>query len=79
VIEIVEYESEDGTHPFFKWVSNINTPAKLKVRIAVARMGEGNFSNVKAVGQGGTKKRQSNDIETAQALWKEYKRRKKEG
>jgi putative addiction module killer protein len=108
VIEIVEYEQEDGTHPFFKWVSNINTPAKLKVRTAVARMGEGNFSNVKAVGQGvseyrldfgpgyriyfgkdgdslvillggGTKKRQNNDIETAQALWKEYKRRKKEG
>ncbi|MCL4113365.1 UNVERIFIED_CONTAM: hypothetical protein GTU68_027553 [Idotea baltica] len=71
-------------------------------------MEQGNFSNVKAVGQGvseyrlnfgpgyrvyfgkdgdslvillggGTKKRQSNDIETAQTLWKEYKQRKRKG
>ncbi len=71
-------------------------------------MENGNFSNVKAVGQGvsaykidfgpgyrvyfskdgdklvillggGTKKRQSNDIETAQEHWKTYKKRKKEG
>lgn len=27
---------------------------------------------------GGTKKRQSNDIENAKALWREYKKRKKE-
>jgi len=27
---------------------------------------------------GGTKKRQSNDIQTAQMLWKEYKRRKRQ-
>ena len=27
---------------------------------------------------GGTKKRQQNDIENAQALWKEYKRRKRQ-
>jgi len=27
---------------------------------------------------GGTKKRQSNDIQTAQILWKEYKRRKRQ-
>ncbi len=71
-------------------------------------MENGNFSNVKSVGQGvheykldfgpgyriyfgrdgdkivvllggGTKKRQSRDIQTAQALWQEYKQRKKKG
>lgn len=70
--------------------------------------GSGNFSNVKAVGQGvseykltfgpgyriyfgkdgnrlvillggGTKKRQSRDIENAQLLWKSYKQRKRTG
>jgi len=71
-------------------------------------MENGNFPNVKSVGQGvheykldfgpgyriyfgrdgdkivvllggGTKKRQSRDIQTAQALWQEYKQRKKKG
>ncbi len=71
-------------------------------------MENGNFSNVKSVGQGvheykldfgpgyriyfgrdgdkivvllggGTKKRQSRDIQTAQTLWQEYKQRKKKG
>jgi len=71
-------------------------------------MENGNFPNVKSVGQGvheykldfgpgyriyfgrdgdkivvllggGTKKRQSRDIQTAQTLWQEYKQRKKKG
>ena len=106
MIAVIEYESEDGSHPFSKWFTSLNVQAALKVRTAVARMENGNFSSVKAVGQGvseyrlnfgpgyriyfakdgdklvillggGTKKRQSRDIETAQALWKEYKQRKR--
>ena len=79
-----------------------------QVRTAIARMENGNFSNVKAVGQGvseyrldfgpgyriyfskdgdrlvvllggGTKKRQSRDIETAKEHWKIYKVRKRKG
>lgn len=106
MIEILEYEDEDGAHPFFKWIDSLNTQAKLKINTALRRMEHGNFSNVKAVGQGvseykidfgpgyriyfgkdgetlvillggGTKKRQSRDIEIAQDHWKNYKRRKR--
>jgi putative addiction module killer protein len=73
---------------------------------ALYRLAEGNFSNVKAVGQGvseykldfgpgyciyfgqdgeklvvllagGTKKRQSRDVENAQTRWRDYRRRKR--
>ena len=108
MIKVLEFESEGGGHPFSKWFNALSVQAALKVRSAIARMEEGNFSNVKAVGQGvseyrlnvgpgyriyfgkdgdklvillggGTKKRQSKDIEIAQALWKNYKQRKKKG
>jgi len=108
MIDITEYKDENGGHPFSKWFSGLNVQAALKVRTALARMEYGNFSNVKAVGQGvseykldfgpgyriyfgkdgdklvillggGTKKRQSNDIKTAQLLWKDYKLRKRKG
>jgi len=108
MIRVLEYEDDHGNHPYSKWFSSLDVQAALKIRTAVARMENGNFSNVKAVGQGvseykldfgpgyriyfgkdgdklvillggGTKKRQSRDIETAQALWKDYKRRKKKG
>jgi len=108
MVEVEEYESEDGSHPFSVWFNALNVHAALKVSTAVRRMEQGNFSNVKAVGGGvseyklnfgpgyriyfgkdgdtlvillggGTKKRQSNDIEKAQALWKLYKQRKKRG
>lgn len=106
--DVLEYEDEDGKHPFAKWFASLNVQAALKVRTAIARMENNNFSNAKGVGQGvseykidfgpgyrvyfgkdgdtlvillggGTKKRQQNDIETAQAHWKTYKRRKKKG
>ena len=106
MIRIVEYEEENGNHPFLNWVSNLNTQAKLKIRTSISRIEHGNFSNVKAVGRGvseykvdfgpgyriyfgkdgdklvillagGTKKRQSRDIEAAQVYWKDYKRRKR--
>ena len=108
MIEVVEYESEDGSLPFRKWFTSLNVQAALKVRTALARMENGNFSNVKSVGWGvseykldfgpgyriyfgkegdrlvillggGTKKRQSGDIEKAQALWKLYKQHKRGG
>lgn len=108
MIEIVEYETEDGNHPFSKWFAKLDVQAALKVRSAIARMEHGNFSNAKPVGQGvsesrlhfgpgyriyfgkdgdrlvillggGTKKRQTRDIELAQMLWKTYKQRKKKG
>ncbi len=52
VINIVEYEDEEGNHPYSKWFASLNVQAALKVRTAVARMENGNFSNVEGVGQG---------------------------
>ncbi len=52
MVGIVEYEGEDGSHPFAKWFSSLNVQAALKVRTAIARMEQGNFSNTKSVGQG---------------------------
>jgi putative addiction module killer protein len=108
VVKVQEYESEAGEHPFSEWFNSLNVQAALKVRTAIARIENGNVSNVKAVGQGvseyklnfgpgyriyfakdgetlvillggGTKKRQSRDIENAQLLWKNYKQRKRKG
>ncbi len=108
MIGVVEYEGEDGSHPYSKWFASLDVQAALKVRTAIARMENGNFSNVKPVGQGvseyrldfgpayriyfardgdklvillggGTKKRQSRDIDAAKDLWKAYKTRKRKG
>jgi len=49
---IAEYTGQDGTRPFSKWFRDLDSQAALKIRIAIARMENGNFSNVKAVGQG---------------------------
>ncbi len=52
MIRIYEYEDENGNHPYSKWFDSLNVQAALKVRTAIARMEDGNFTNVKAVGQG---------------------------
>ena len=106
VIEVREYVTADGSSPYRKWFNNLNSQAAAKVAIAVTRIAQGNFSNVKGVGSGvheyvidfgpgyriyfgkdgerlvillggGTKKRQQEDIRRAQALWVDYKQRRK--
>ncbi|WJR67935.1 type II toxin-antitoxin system RelE/ParE family toxin [Neorhizobium sp. CSC1952] len=91
--------------PVRRWFADIESRAASKVTVALARIGQGNLSNVKSVGSGvseyridygpgyriyfgrdgeqlvvllagGTKQRQQNDIETAQAYWRDYKSRK---
>ena len=52
VVEVREYLSLDGTSPYAKWFDQLNAQAAAKVATAVARMAQGNFSNVKAVGAG---------------------------
>ena len=52
MISILEFEDQNGRHPFSHWFLSLNTPAALKVRTSIARMEKGNFSNVKVVGQG---------------------------
>jgi putative addiction module killer protein len=106
VIELRYYLAGDGTSPFEEWFSGLDVAAGAKVSVALARIGLGNLSNVKPVGEGvleyridwgpgyrvyfgrdgevlvilltgGTKQRQQRDIGTAQALWADYKRRRK--
>lgn len=51
-IVVVEFEALDGTRPFSRWFETLHAPAALKIRTAIARLENGNFSNVKGVGQG---------------------------
>ena len=105
VLELRYYLAGDGQSPFEQWYSGLDTAAEAKVAVALARLEQGNFSNVKPVGEGvleyridwgpgyrvyfgrdgevlvilltgGTKKRQQRDIDTAKALWGDYKRRR---
>ena len=107
MIEIREYIDERGRNAFARWESRLGQAASLRVRTAIARMAEGNISNVRSVGRGvheyrihygpgyriyfgrdgdtliallggGTKRRQQTDINNARALWREYRRRKRE-
>lgn len=96
-MKITEYLDRKGSSPFGRWFADIESRAASKVTVALARIGQGNLSNVKSVGPGvseyriyfgrdgeqlvvllagGTKQRQQNDIETAQAYWRDYKSRK---
>ncbi len=84
MINVVEYEDEAGNHPYSKWFASLNVQAALKVRTAVACTESSNFSNTKGVGRGVIEYKLDfgpgyRIIEFAQTLWKDYKRRKKEG
>jgi putative addiction module killer protein len=105
VIEIRYYVGADGSCPFEAWFSALDRTAAAKISVALARVEQGNLSNVKAVGggvleyridwgpgfrvyfgrdgerlvillTGGSKQRQQRDIETAKAIWADYKRRR---
>ena len=106
MLDIREYLDEDGTSPFAHRFTGLDAIAAAKITVVLARIGQGNLSNVKGVGEGvleyrldfgpgyrvyfgrdgdvlvillagGTKKRQQQDIEAAQARWAAYKRRKR--
>lgn len=105
VVELRAFEDRAGRRRFAEWYERLDTVAAAKVTIALTRLAEGNFSNVKGVGAGvfevridfgpgyriyfgkdgqrivillggGTKKRQQEDIATAQASWLDYKARR---
>jgi putative addiction module killer protein len=107
MIEVREYTDPHGRSPFQQWFEDLDARAAAKVTVALARLAQGNVSNVKGVGGGalelridygpgyrvyfgkdgehlvillggGTKKRQSRDIRTAQDLWTAYKARKQQ-
>jgi putative addiction module killer protein len=51
-VEIREYLDEAGRSPFGRWFDGLDSAATAKVTTALARMEQGNFSNVKGVGAG---------------------------
>lgn len=52
MIDVLEYLDREGNSPFAVWFEGLNAQAAAKVTMGVARLGQGNFSNVKAVGSG---------------------------
>jgi putative addiction module killer protein len=108
MIQVEEFITEQDVSPFRRWFDGLDHQAAAWVTIAIDRLGEGNTSNAKALGEGvselridrgpgyrvyfgwdgkvlvillggGTKKRQQNDIQAAQRLWRSYKARKAAG
>ena len=50
--EIRYYVASDGHQPFAEWFADLEPVARAKVARAIARMEQGNLSNVKSVGEG---------------------------
>jgi putative addiction module killer protein len=52
MLEIRYYVTSNGLQPFAAWFTDLEPVARAKVARAIARMEQGNLSNVKAVGEG---------------------------
>jgi putative addiction module killer protein len=50
--EIRYYLASDGQQPFAAWFADLEAVARAKVTRAIVRLEQGNFSNVKSVGEG---------------------------
>jgi putative addiction module killer protein len=50
--EIRYYVAAGGLQPFAKWFADLGAVARAKVARAIIRLEQGNFSNVKSVGEG---------------------------
>jgi putative addiction module killer protein len=52
VLELRYYLTAGGESPFEGWFSDLDAAAAAKVTVALARLGQGNTSNAKTVGEG---------------------------
>ncbi len=52
VLELRYYLTGDGKSPFESWFSDLDAAAAAKVSVALVRLGQGNTSNAKTVGEG---------------------------
>ena len=52
MLEVRYYLADDGSSPFADWFAEVDAAARAKITVAIARMGQGNLSNVKSVGGG---------------------------
>jgi putative component of toxin-antitoxin plasmid stabilization module len=51
VLELRYYITETGRSPFEEWFSSVDSTTRAKVAAAIARLEQGNTSNVKSVGE----------------------------
>ncbi len=51
-VEVLEYLDRNGRSPYSEWFDSLSAQAAAKVAVAVTRLAQGNFSNVKSVGGG---------------------------
>jgi putative addiction module killer protein len=51
-VEVLEYLDRRGRSPYAEWFGDLNAPAAAKVTVAITRLAQGNFSNVRGVGAG---------------------------
>jgi len=52
MLDVREFEDAEGNSPFADWFGGLDAVAAAKVAVALARIGQGNLSNVKGVGEG---------------------------
>jgi putative addiction module killer protein len=52
MVDVREYLDRSGRSPYAKWFESLNAQAAAKIAIAMTRIGQGNYSNVKSVGSG---------------------------
>jgi putative addiction module killer protein len=52
VLELRYYLAPDGKSPFERWFFDLSAAAAAKVTVALARLGQGNTSSLKGVGEG---------------------------
>jgi putative addiction module killer protein len=52
MLELRYYLSETGDSPFAEWFGSLDPEARARVATALARIEQGNLSNVKSVGRG---------------------------
>ena len=52
LVEVLEYLDWNGRSPYAEWFEDLSAPAAAKVAVAITRLAQGNFSNVKGVGGG---------------------------
>jgi hypothetical protein len=57
MISIQEYLSEENESPFRQWFDGLDPQAAAIVTTAIGRLGDGNTSNVKSIGEGASELR----------------------
>ena len=67
-MRIVEYVTEEGKSPFESWFLKLNARAAAKVTTALARLENGNTSNVKALVPESMNTRSISDLATESTL-----------